>query len=127
MTTVKLNEYPDSVYLRQICSCTSSECDVDIVIDVDGFGHVDLIFSAEMVAEEPYWDATWYQKVWWRIKCASKILFIGRLRGDHNIILKDGKIEEYIKALQDGLNTVNDFYAKKSANLDKLNKAKSNN
>ncbi len=120
MPTVKLHEWPDSVYTRTICECTDSKCDLDVSIDVDPQGYVELGFETRMVAQpDANWNDWFWVDWWWRIKTAAKVLFKGHIDMNHYILMNRKGIEEFRETLEQSIIAVETYWAEKDKKKEK--------
>jgi len=81
--------WPGGSY-RIMCSCGSPECDMTI-----DFHYEDGLFQTHFYEKMhwPYWKAdNWFQKMWLRIKAASKILFTGYMDMESDTTVTDPAI-----------------------------------
>jgi hypothetical protein len=100
MSTVKIKEYPDAIWFKTICDCTHNDCTQTIAIeqdkDLNGAITIQLYNNIYLRA---YYEK-WYKNLWRRIKLAFRILFIGWIEMEGDIILRGEDIKSYFTALE---------------------------
>lgn len=94
----KLWGFKDTECFRLACSCGSQEHDIDVWIENDN-GLITLTFYANVTAKY-FCSDSWYKALWWRIKTAVRILFVGSLEMQHDFYFKDKEhINGFLSAL----------------------------
>ncbi len=120
MTTVKLSDYPDSIYARTICQCSDNGCDLDISFDVDPVGHLELGFQLQLKScGDRYYNQWFWVDWWWRVKTAVKILLFGEVKADHFILLNDKAVREFRDTIEGGIQQVEAYWAEKDKKKEK--------
>lgn len=101
---MKIKEYDNAAYYKLNCGCDDDDHMTTIVLEYHkDTDNIDLTFYQKMSIDS-YWGCDhWYQRIWKRIRTASKMLFTGWLEHDTTVLLKDRThIESFIEALNEG-------------------------
>jgi len=114
MTTVDLRVCSDHIFKRTICDCTSNECDVDTTISIDD-GITTLAFYMDMKANDyDDWERSWIQRLRWRLKSATRLLFKGRLEMNHEIVFNEKSLIEFRKSLEESIAVLEEYKKSKA-------------
>lgn len=103
---MKTDEYSGTVMYKFNCGCNDDDHITTIEFDYHKDSNdIDITFYKKM-SWDSYWNLdNWYERLWSRIKVASKILFTGWIEVDTDVIIKDEEhITSFIEALQEGKN-----------------------
>lgn len=113
---MKLDSYDDGEsYWRIACECASSNHDVSLYFETDKDSRsFSLNLAMEVSSNNPIelyhnvGDSRWYWLEWlidnitWRIKTATKILFLGRIEVSGDVLLDQDGIAAMQVALEEG-------------------------
>ena len=118
-------EYDDMVIYKAQCWCGSEDCHHELILGYDS----DLGLSLEICTNTDfkemwlYGPSSRFDKVkllWKRIKVAFKILFLGRAVLSSYFMFRSEAIDDYIKALQEGLVIVRKVKKEKEGSVSRM-------
>lgn len=102
---MKTDEFDDSIFYRIACGCGSRDHDFELWLEYDK----DINDITLMVEKTLYWKyyydlSPWYEKIYKRLFAGLKLIFVGYLEMQADVLFMDKKhIEGFIEALQEGI------------------------
>lgn len=106
---MKIREYSNriginNIWSRAACSCGDPDHDIMMDINIDTAGDEDTVYLnmyADFLASETV-GAGKFQKIWYRIKSAVKILLFGYLESDFYFSLEGSdQVDDFCNAIKD--------------------------
>lgn len=96
-------------WLRVACSCGDSEHDLEVSVDFDKeYALTTIEFWVKVFAAE--WGDSWLSGLWWRIRTATKILFLGYHEAQTGFLFKNGEhIQGFISALNQAIGEIEEW------------------
>ena len=100
---MKTMEYENMVMYRAMCACSANEHDVTMSFEYDKeLNEVELHFF-KTISWYHGWNEKWYEKIWRRIKCSSRLLFTGWIDLEDDFLIQDVEVlDNIITAMIDG-------------------------
>ena len=103
----KVAEYDDCIFYRTHCQCMNNDHAHTLELSFEDHGsglkELNLIVYSDLSYYD-FYDKKWYEKYWRRIKTAFSLLIGGHPQINDSFIFNGNKaVEDYIKALQEGL------------------------
>lgn len=97
-------EFGDSIYYKIGCECMSDAHTKTVALEYDEeINDVKMVFFADLILNNYFTAMAWWEKPWFRIKNALRILIKGRVEVQSDFMWMDPKaIDDFIKALEEG-------------------------
>ena len=102
------NKRGQGAMYRMPCSCGSPDCDMTLCFDLeDGICMLHLYKNLEWA---DHWKKKWWhQRMWLRIKAATKLLFTGWIELEDEMVLDQKQIPDVILALQESQEMIKQY------------------
>lgn len=94
------NEFPDAIFMRATCECTSPKHDHNIMVELEEYNLTVTIYSELEWAQYSKHDETMLQHYWRRLKNAVTYLFTGRVAVSSEFMMSEKTARDYASAIQ---------------------------
>ncbi len=97
-------EFDNSIFYKIGCDCMEDEHTKTVELEYDEETRtVQMIFYADLQLDDYYTAMPWWEKPWFRIKKAVRMLVFGKIETQTDFLWADTKsIDDFIEALQEG-------------------------
>ena len=101
---LKNSDSTSSIFYRAACDCNQKTHDIDMLLEFDkDFNDITLYMWMELDYASYYETNNWFLEIWYRIKNAIKLLFIGRIKVNGEFLFSgETQINDFIAALNFG-------------------------
>lgn len=100
-----------SIYYKIGCSCMSDAHTKTVSLEYDDcINDIIMTFYTDLILDNYFTAMAWWEKPWFRIKNALRILIKGRVEVQSDFIWTDSRaIDDFVKALEDGRDKLRKF------------------
>jgi pantoate kinase len=99
---METHKFEDSVYFHASCSCgwDKHAHEIEVKRD-DGIGEVTVGINGILDAHDGYLGRNIFEKIWWRIRTAVRVLFIGRVEVGAEFLFENAnQVDDYLAAVK---------------------------
>jgi hypothetical protein len=101
---MKIGEGPEHIIYRSDCGCGSNDHSQTLFLDLDEDFGLGMRLYADIDVPIYYGNGNMFSRAWLRVKYAFRLLFTGNIHMESDFLFRGaGHIEDYITALQQGL------------------------
>lgn len=102
-----------AIYYTAVCGCGDHYKNIELEY-IEDVNDIQANLYYDLHSKDYYWSDNIFQRIWHRIKLALRILIKGSVKVHGDFLFSSSEqIDDYIKALQEGRNKINEAIEKR--------------